>query len=76
MRKPQCVITTRELAGNLPAHIEVICLDEQSTLDALAQQEKNSPQVTRSASDLAYVIYTSGSTGMPKGCDGRTQSTG
>jgi len=65
--QPQCVITTRELAGNLPEQVEVICLDEQSTLDALAQQNKNSPQVTRSASYLAYVIYTSGSTGMPKG---------
>lgn len=45
----------------------VICIDDQNSLEAVVNQIDTNPGVLLEPSDLAYVIYTSGSTGTPKG---------
>ena len=59
------LLTTSDLADELPATGEVICLDTQAD-ELLAAGDEN-PPVISDAADLAYVVYTSGSTGRPKG---------
>ncbi|MFM2002337.1 MAG: hypothetical protein RI963_1763 [Planctomycetota bacterium] len=60
----EVVVTTEELAGQLPEGIrEVICWGEASLLD----QPATNPPAIATPDHLAYVIYTSGSTGRPKG---------
>ncbi|KAH6618412.1 non-ribosomal peptide synthetase [Chaetomium sp. MPI-SDFR-AT-0129] len=70
------VITTSELAGNLPAgNHSVLLLDNELGVAAVG---KRSSHRKSTPSDLAYVMYTSGSTGTPKGVgvshDAATQS--
>ncbi|KAK4139398.1 non-ribosomal peptide synthetase [Dichotomopilus funicola] len=70
------VITTSELAGNLPAgNYSVLLVDNERGVAAVG---KRSSHRKSTPSDLAYVMYTSGSTGTPKGVgvshDAATQS--
>ncbi|HEX6355794.1 non-ribosomal peptide synthase/polyketide synthase [Actinophytocola sp.] len=57
------VVTTDDLAHNLPPDIEPVCLDR----DPIAARPPTSPGVRVSAGDAASVLFTSGSTGRPKG---------
>ncbi|GAB2784831.1 non-ribosomal peptide synthetase [Amycolatopsis magusensis] len=57
------VLSTKDLAGELPAGVEPILLDDR-VLKAFDDADVDSPQELGRA---AYVIYTSGSTGRPKG---------
>jgi amino acid adenylation domain-containing protein len=58
------LLTHRYLLPTLPDHrADVICLDEQPTIDL----PDGPPASSVTAEDLAYVLYTSGSTGRPKG---------
>lgn len=65
------IITRTRFASSLPSTwASVLCLDEESTLDARDAHDAEAGRgVTREVprSALAYVIYTSGSTGTPKG---------
>ena len=61
-------MATRERLAE--ATVPILCLDDASTRDALAQQSKDNPDARAlgmTSANLAYVIYTSGSTGIPKG---------
>ncbi|MEO6502208.1 MAG: amino acid adenylation domain-containing protein [Jatrophihabitantaceae bacterium] len=59
--EPELVISSRELAANLPAGSRVLHVDDPRTPGA-----STSPPAVRS-SECAYVIFTSGTTGRPKG---------
>jgi amino acid adenylation domain-containing protein len=61
------VLTRRDLACTLPATIEAMLVDEDSTIWAGSHDTSLAPSP---ASKLAYIIYTSGSTGDPKGVMG------
>ncbi|MGX1881672.1 amino acid adenylation domain-containing protein [Streptomyces sp. NPDC055287] len=63
------VVTTRELAGELPRMDTVahVLLDEASTVAELGSADDSDPGVPVVLDQAAYVIYTSGSTGRPKG---------
>ncbi|MGV2073134.1 MULTISPECIES: non-ribosomal peptide synthetase [Rhizobium/Agrobacterium group] len=62
--QPACVITTEEVAGNLPdATDNLIFLDKP-----LERQGRDLPKGP-SLTDTAYIIFTSGSTGRPKGVE-------
>ncbi|WP_137992790.1 non-ribosomal peptide synthetase [Streptomyces vilmorinianum] len=61
--EPAVVVTTRDLAGTVPAGVPVVCLDEPPA----DVEVPDLPAPAVSPDDLAYVIYTSGSTGVPKG---------
>ncbi|WP_069812290.1 non-ribosomal peptide synthetase [Streptomyces sp. TP-A0874] len=63
------VVTTRELAGELPPAEAVtrLLLDEASTIAELEAAEASDPGTPVVLDQAAYVIYTSGSTGRPKG---------
>nr|WP_307795957.1 non-ribosomal peptide synthetase [Amycolatopsis sp. 195334CR] len=59
------VLSTVDLAGELPSGTERILLDDPALgLEALSDTDVDSPHELNGA---AYVIYTSGSTGLPKG---------
>ncbi|MFI6069955.1 non-ribosomal peptide synthase/polyketide synthase [Actinoplanes sp. NPDC051343] len=69
---PVCVLTTTDLAGNLPDRTGVVVLDDPTTAERIHVQ----PATALTDADRlgvllpahpAYVIYTSGSTGRPKG---------
>ncbi|GEC05441.1 hypothetical protein SSP24_30960 [Streptomyces spinoverrucosus] len=70
--RPVLTLTTRDLAGALPAGGEVLALDEPAVKERIAAHdpadltdaERTAPL---SPAHPAYVIYTSGSTGRPKG---------
>jgi amino acid adenylation domain-containing protein len=64
---PICVITTAELAVDLPVDINKVILDDEDVIAEHFAASSTSPKVERQGGDTAYVIYTSGSTGMPKG---------
>ena len=55
-------IAHRELARSVADGAEVICVDDQATMEASPLDPVPLP-----ATALAYVIFTSGSTGQPKG---------
>ncbi|HEY0736330.1 MAG TPA: amino acid adenylation domain-containing protein, partial [Herpetosiphonaceae bacterium] len=60
------LVTQQRLLAQLSApSVDVVCLDQDSSLIA-AWPEEN-PEIALSPDTLAYVIYTSGSTGLPKG---------
>ncbi|MFF3457797.1 amino acid adenylation domain-containing protein [Streptomyces sp. NPDC002730] len=63
------VVTTRELAGELPQMDTVahVLLDEESTVAEFDAADGSDPGVPVVLDQAAYVIYTSGSTGRPKG---------
>ncbi|WP_143671081.1 non-ribosomal peptide synthetase, partial [Streptomyces sp. Ru87] len=63
------VVTTRELAGELPPADSVarVLLDEAATVAALHAAGDTDPGVPVPLDQAAYVIHTSGSTGRPKG---------
>jgi len=54
------VVTQENLAGELPAHLRVVCLDAEVPAAVFRPSGVHSD-------NLAYVMYTSGSTGRPKG---------
>ena len=69
---PVTVLSTGELAEQLPADCSCIVLDEPETQEALRQNpDSNLGDADRTRpltpDHPAYVIYTSGSTGTPKG---------
>jgi amino acid adenylation domain-containing protein len=57
------VVTTRELAGELPGGVSAVLLDDP----ALTQRPERRPNIAVDPRNLAYTIFTSGSTGRPKG---------
>lgn len=59
--KPRVLLTFRALAGNLPASVPVLLLDEPVAAGPDVPFDPPQPL------DAAYVIFTSGSTGTPKG---------
>jgi amino acid adenylation domain-containing protein len=69
---PVCVLTTRQLAGNLPDGARAITVDDPSFVSELERRSPSHPREFDRRRPLlaecpAYVIYTSGSTGPPKG---------
>lgn len=69
---PQLLITTTELAIQLPFTGQIVSLNDTDTQLALTKQSTGAvSQAERlrpvHPQDLAYIIYTSGSTGVPKG---------
>lgn len=65
---PRVVLTTRELAPDLPAgDVPLLLLDDPTTEAELAGQPSDDPRPALHRHNAAYVIYTSGSTGRPKG---------
>ena len=63
--RPVCVITQRDLRGELAAYTgEVIALDSCGKL--LDSQPASNPGIPVAPRDAIYAIYTSGSTGVPK----------
>ena len=70
--QPACVITTAQIAQQLPDSVTHHLLDHPETAAALTQQLETNPSDAERIQPLsplhpAYVIYTSGSTGTPKG---------
>ncbi|WP_194963238.1 non-ribosomal peptide synthetase, partial [Streptomyces eurocidicus] len=61
------VVTTRELAAELPDGPVRLLLDDPAVTAGLAAFDGPAPTVPVSLDQAAYVIYTSGSTGRPKG---------
>ncbi|GAA3069847.1 hypothetical protein GCM10010464_37650 [Pseudonocardia yunnanensis] len=64
---PAVLVTTAEVAADLPAATPQIVLDAPEVVAALAAAPANDPLPALSVHNAAYVIYTSGSTGRPKG---------
>ncbi|HEX9548470.1 MAG TPA: amino acid adenylation domain-containing protein, partial [Acidimicrobiales bacterium] len=50
-----------------PSRVEVVVVDADPFLAAVAQEDTGDPGVACHPEQLAYVMYTSGSTGQPKG---------
>jgi nonribosomal peptide synthetase DhbF len=70
--QPACVLTTAQIAEQLPESVAQLLLDHPDTAGALAQSPEANPSDAERTQPLtphnpAYVIYTSGSTGTPKG---------
>ncbi|MDQ0457779.1 non-ribosomal peptide synthetase [Rhizobium paknamense] len=71
--QPTVILTTRELAGQLPEGYatdpRVVLMDDDGIIAELQRQSGALPDIPRSAGldHLAYIIFTSGSTGTPKG---------
>lgn len=67
----QVLVSTSELADQLPTHLDEICSPALVTLDdrseLLEGEDGPLPGPAGSPRDLAYILYTSGSTGTPKG---------
>ena len=61
----QVLLTQQHLRSQLPAELELVCLDSDWT--SIAAQTKAELPALALAGNQAYVIYTSGSTGRPKG---------
>ncbi|MEU4091796.1 non-ribosomal peptide synthase/polyketide synthase [Streptomyces sp. NPDC026673] len=66
---PVCLVTTSEVAGDLPGDVPALLLDAPATAAELAGLPGHDPDLggRLSVASAAYVIYTSGSTGRPKG---------
>ncbi|WP_076585068.1 non-ribosomal peptide synthetase [Vibrio ostreicida] len=64
---PQIVLTTTELAEQLPQQQGLLCLDTFDYAVNAVGQDNNLSVEGLNSRQLAYVIYTSGSTGQPKG---------
>jgi amino acid adenylation domain-containing protein len=69
MLQDACVtvlLTQEQLLPDLPTDgLNVVCLN--SSLEAVASEEKTRPTSAVTGEHLAYIMYTSGSTGRPKG---------
>ncbi|MGW4980233.1 non-ribosomal peptide synthase/polyketide synthase [Streptomyces mirabilis] len=67
--RPVCLVTTAEIAPDLPPDIDPLVLDAPDTVAELAAYPAHDPSATDglTVAHTAYVIYTSGSTGRPKG---------
>ncbi len=63
--KAPVVLTQERFAAELPAGVEVVCLDRDAAGIGAESPERFPGQAI--PDNLAYVIYTSGSTGRPKG---------
>ncbi len=61
------VLTSRELAGSVPAGVPRWRLDDPARVAAVAAQPCGPVDADVRPDDPAYLIYTSGSTGTPKG---------
>ena len=60
------LVTTKRLAGSLPAHdARLVCLDAEAR--HVETQEGGNLGRVADARNLAYLVYTSGTTGRPKG---------
>ncbi|EFE65511.1 peptide synthetase 3 [Streptomyces viridosporus ATCC 14672] len=64
---PAVTVTTRALAGMLPADAPSLALDHEETARECARQDPSDLAVRVPDAGAAYMIYTSGSTGRPKG---------
>nr|WP_239149042.1 non-ribosomal peptide synthase/polyketide synthase [Streptomyces sp. SID12501] len=67
---PVCLVTTAEVAADLPANdgVTVVVLDSPDVIRELTErQPAGADPSALTISNAAYVIYTSGSTGRPKG---------
>ncbi|MCX4809470.1 non-ribosomal peptide synthase/polyketide synthase [Streptomyces sp. NBC_01239] len=67
--RPVCLVTTAEIAPDLPPDLEPLVLDAPETVAELAAYPAQGPSTADelTTAHAAYVIYTSGSTGRPKG---------
>ncbi|MER5428955.1 non-ribosomal peptide synthase/polyketide synthase [Streptomyces sp. NPDC002588] len=65
--EPVCVLTTAEIAAELPPGTDLLVLDAAETETELAGHPAQDPACDLTTAHAAYVIYTSGSTGRPKG---------
>ncbi|MFF3945758.1 non-ribosomal peptide synthase/polyketide synthase [Streptomyces sp. NPDC001902] len=66
---PVCLVTTAEVAADLPGEVPTLLLDAPDTVAELAGLPAHDPDSggRLTVANAAYVIYTSGSTGRPKG---------
>ncbi|MFJ3899012.1 non-ribosomal peptide synthase/polyketide synthase [Streptomyces sp. NPDC090083] len=67
--RPVCLVTTAEIAPDLPPDLDPLVLDAPGTVAELAGHPAQGPSTAAelTTAHAAYVIYTSGSTGRPKG---------
>ncbi|MET7482825.1 non-ribosomal peptide synthase/polyketide synthase [Streptomyces sp. NPDC005538] len=67
--RPVCLVTTAEIAPDLPPDLDPLILDAPDTVAELAAYPDQGPSTADelTTAHAAYVIYTSGSTGRPKG---------
>ncbi|MFI5885736.1 non-ribosomal peptide synthase/polyketide synthase [Streptomyces sp. NPDC051554] len=67
--RPVCLVTTAEIAPDLPPDLDPLVLDAPETVAELAAYPAQGPSTADelTTAHAAYVIYTSGSTGRPKG---------
>ncbi|MFJ8141727.1 non-ribosomal peptide synthase/polyketide synthase [Streptomyces sp. NPDC096013] len=67
--RPVCLVTTAEIAPDLPPDLDPLALDAPETVAELAAYPAQGPSTADelTTAHAAYVIYTSGSTGRPKG---------
>ncbi|MFF6986967.1 non-ribosomal peptide synthase/polyketide synthase [Streptomyces sp. NPDC010273] len=67
--RPVCLVTTAEIAPDLPPGLDPLVLDAPETVAELAAYPAQGPSTADelTTAHAAYVIYTSGSTGRPKG---------
>ncbi|MFJ5305072.1 non-ribosomal peptide synthase/polyketide synthase [Streptomyces sp. NPDC088350] len=67
--RPVCLVTTAEIAPDLPPDLDPLVLDAPETVAELAAHPAQGPSTDDelTTAHAAYVIYTSGSTGRPKG---------
>ena len=67
---PLFVLTTQDIATQLPTSLNKVYLDDTQTIAEIAAQSSAELQASERLfdfKDVAYVIFTSGSTGRPKG---------
>lgn len=67
--RPVCLVTTAEIAPDLPPDLDPLVLDAPETVAELTAYPAQGPSTADelTTAHAAYVIYTSGSTGRPKG---------
>ncbi|WP_019059449.1 non-ribosomal peptide synthase/polyketide synthase [Streptomyces prunicolor] len=67
--RPVCLVTTAEIAPDLPPDLDPLVLDAPETVAELAAYPAQGPSTADelTTAHAAYVIYTSGSSGRPKG---------
>ncbi len=60
------ILTQQQFLSNLPAHPQVICLNEGNR-EKISQLDESNLMESISHNHAAYIVYTSGTTGNPKG---------